>query len=145
MGKMVMIAAFLELPAMAGFASLERKLGIKKIIIFATVMFTVKTIIMLFANNIYMAYLSQMCQIFAYALFIPSGAYLAEKVMNSLDKTKGQAYINCCITLGGVFSALVCGRLLDVFGVHVMLIVASIVGIIGTIISICAICRVKVD
>ena len=145
MGKMVMIAAFLELPAMAGFAALERKLGIKKIIIFSTVMFTVKTIIMLFANNIYMAYLSQVCQIFAYALFIPSGAYLAEKVMNSLDKTKGQAYINCCITLGGVFSALVCGRLLDVFGVHVMLIVASIVGIIGTIISICAICRVKVD
>ena len=145
MGNMVMVAAFLELPTMAGFASLERKFGIKSLLIFSAIMFTVKTVLMLVAQNVFMAYLSQICQIFAYALFIPGGAYLAEKVMTKSDKTKGQAYINCCITLGGVFSALVCGRILDIRGAHAMLIVASVVGVIGTVISIFAISRARIS
>lgn len=143
MGTMVMIAAFLELPAMAGFATVEKKLGAKKILMFSAIMFTVKTIIMFFANNLLMVYISQACQIFAYALFIPGTAYLAEMVMEKADKTKGQAYVNCTITLGGVFSALVCGRLLDVVGVHSMLLVSTIIGIIGTSISVFALTRIK--
>lgn len=143
MGTMVMVAAFLELPAMAGFAAVEKKLGAKKILMLSAVMFTVKTIVMLFANNIFMAYVSQACQIFAYALFIPGTAYLAEMVMEKADKTKGQAYVNCTITLGGVFSALVCGRLLDVVGVHSMLIVSTVIGIIGTAISVFALTKIK--
>lgn len=138
MGNMVMVAAFLELPAMAGFAAIEKKLGACRILMFSAIMFTVKTIIMLFAGNIFMAYLSQACQIFAYALFIPGGAYLAEQVMNSADKTKGQAYINVCITLGGVFSALVCGRLLDVVGVHYMLLISTVIGVVGTLLALIA-------
>lgn len=143
MGTMVMVAAFLELPAMAGFAFLEKKFGVYKILAFSGIMFTVKTVIMLFATNIFVVYISQACQIFAYALFIPGGAYLAERVMNKSDKTKGQAYINCCITLGGVFSALVGGRVLDLFGVHTMLVIATVLGIIGTIIAVLAIGRLE--
>ena len=143
MGYMVMVAAFLELPAMAGFAALERKIGVKKILTLAAIMFTVKTVIMLIATNVFMAYLSQACQMLAYALFIPGGAYMAERVMEKADKTKGQAYINCCITLGGVFSALVCGRLLDVMGVHTMLVISTVVGAIGTVVAIVALGRLK--
>ncbi|MCQ2082168.1 MAG: MFS transporter [Lachnospiraceae bacterium] len=142
MGNMVMVAAFLELPAMAGFVWLEKKFGVFKILAFSGIMFTVKTVLMLLASNLIMVYLSQACQIFAYALFIPGGAYLAEKVMNKADKTKGQAYINVCITLGGVFSALVCGRVLDVLGVHAMLVIATVIGVIGTLISIFAIGKI---
>lgn len=143
MGTMVMIAAFLELPAMAGFAMVEKKIGVKKILMLSATMFTVKTIVMLLANNIFMAYLSQICQIFAYALFIPGTAYLAEMVMEKSDKTKGQAYVNCTITLGGVFSALVCGRLLDSRGVHSMLVVSTVIGAVGTVIAIIALGKIK--
>lgn len=143
MGTMVMVAALLELPAMAGFATFEKKFGTKKILMLSAIMFTVKTIVMLFANNLFMAYLSQACQIFAYALFIPGTAYLAEMVMEHSDKTKGQAYVNCTITLGGVFSALVCGRLLDVYGAHAMLWVSTLVGIIGTVIAVVALLKIK--
>lgn len=143
MGQMVMVAAFLELPAMAGFPFLEKKFGVKKILMFSAIMFTVKTALMLFATNLYMIYASQACQMCAYALFIPGGAYLAERVMEQADKTKGQAYINCCITLGGVFSALVCGRILDVLGVHSMLLVSTIIGIIGSVIAVIAVSRMK--
>lgn len=145
MGTMVMVAALLELPAMAGFAAIEKKLGAKKILMFSAVMFTVKTLVMFMANNLVIAYVSQICQIFAYALFIPGAAYLSEMVMEQADKTKGQAYVNCTITLGGVFSALACGRLLDVMGVHSMLLVSTVVGIIGTIISVIALIRIKTN
>ena len=97
-------------------------------------MFTVKTVIMLFANSIFWVYVSQSFQMIAYALFIPGAAYLAESVMEELDKTKGQAYIITAITLSGVFSSLVCGRLLDVFGVRIMLCVCAGVGVVGTLI-----------
>lgn len=143
MGTMVMVAALLELPSMAAFAFIEKKIGLKKILYFTGIMFTVKTILMLIANNLVLVYISQACQMFAYALFIPGGAYLAERVMEKHDKTKGQSYINCAITLGGVFSALVCGRILDMMGPHVMLVVSTVVGIVGTMILAIAIKKIK--
>lgn len=144
MGTMVMIAALLELPTMAFFAKAEKKVGLKKILCLSAIMFTVKTLLMFFATNLVVAYISQVCQIFAYALFIPSGAYLAERVMEKNDKTKGQSYINCAITLGGVFSALVCGRLIDILDVHMMLLVSCIVGALGTVISLVAVRKIKI-
>lgn len=143
MGTMVMVAALLELPAMASFAAVEKKVGCKAILMLSGIMFTVKTILMLVAPNILVAYISQACQIFAYALFIPGGAYLAEKVMEQSDKTKGQAYVNCAITLGGVFSALICGKLLDDLGVKPMLAVSAVVGAVGTILVIIALRGIK--
>lgn len=145
LGTMVMLAALLELPSMAAFSFIEKKIGLKRILYISGIMFTVKTILMLFATNIVFAYLSQACQIFAYALFIPSGAYLAERVMLKNDKTKGQSYINCAITLGGVFSALACGRLIDTLGVHMMLTISTIVGIVGTLILVTAVRKIKIS
>ena len=143
MGTLVMVSASLELPAMAGFMFVRKKIGSRNILVLSAVMFTVKTIIMLFANNIFWAYVSQACQMVAYALFIPGAAYLAQSVMEELDKTKGQAYIITAITLSGVFSSLVCGRLLDVFGVKEMLMVCVALGVIGTIICIVALSKIK--
>lgn len=145
MGQMVMVAALLELPAMASFAFAQKKVGLKTLLYVSGIMFSVKTILMLVATNVFVAYLSQMCQMFAYALFIPGGAYLAERVMSKSDKTKGQAYVNCAITLGGVFSALVCGRILDVLGVHSMLLVSTVIGLIGTVLLVISIRNMKLD
>ena len=70
----------------------------------------------------------------AYALFIPASAYYVDEVMSEADKVKGQAYVNVAITLGGVFSNLLCGRILDGSGVTPMLTVASVVCAAGLII-----------
>lgn len=143
MGTLVMVSAALELPAMASFAFFRGKIGTKNILVLSSVMFTVKTIIMLFANSIFLVYVSQSFQMIAYALFIPGAAYLAESVMEELDKTKGQAYIITAITLSGVFSSLVCGRLLDVLGVKNMLLVCVAVGIVGTLICSIVLGKIK--
>ena len=90
---------------------------------------------MLIAPNMVVVYISQAMQMFAYAVFIPAGAYFVNQTMERLDQVKGQAYINVSITLGGVFSSLICGRLLDIKGPHFMLIVSFAVTTAGLVIA----------
>ena len=93
---------------------------------------------MLIARNMAVVYISQAMQMFAYAVFIPVSAYFVNQTMARFDQVKGQAYINCSITLGGVFSSLVCGRLLDIKGPDFMLIVSLIVTAAGLVIAFAA-------
>ena len=59
--------------------------------------------------------------------------------MHDKDKVKGQAFINSAITLGGVFSNLVCGKILDAFGVKMMLTIGVAVCFIGVAVVVIAI------
>lgn len=136
MGYMVMMAAMLELPTMTAFMRLEKKFSCEKLLMLSGIMFFVKTLLMLIAPNIFVAFISQACQIGAYAMFIPASAYFAEIRMEAADKTKGQAYVNVAITLGGVFSSVISGRLLDVCSVHVMLFVATVIAAVGAMLAV---------
>lgn len=133
MGYMVSMAAFLELPTMAVFVYLARKIDCGILLKFSGIMFLVKISIMLLATNIPVAFISMACQMFAYALYIPANAYYATKIMKKNDQVKGQAISSAAITLGGTFSGLVCGRVLDVAGPHTMLLVATIVSVVGVV------------
>ena len=112
-----------------------KKISVKNLLLISAVAFLIKTLLMLIAPNMIVVYISQAMQMFAYAVFIPAGAYFVNQTMERLDQVKGQAYINVSITLGGVFSSLVCGRLLDIKGPHFMLIVSFAVTTVGLIIA----------
>ncbi|MBR6488897.1 MAG: MFS transporter [Clostridiales bacterium] len=135
MGTAVFIAAILELPTMALINKIMKKISVKNLLLISGTAFLIKTLLMLVAPNMAVVYISQAMQIFAYAIFIPAGAYFVNQTMAKFDQVKGQAYINCSITLGGVFSSLVCGRLLDIRGPHFMLIVSLAVTTIGLVIA----------
>ena len=131
MGTAVFIAALLELPTMALIDKIMKKISVKNLLLISATAFLIKTLLMLVAPNMTVVYISQAMQMFAYAVFIPAGAYFVNQTMAKFDQVKGQAYINCSITLGGVFSSLVCGRLLDIKGPHFMLIVSLAVTTAG--------------
>ena len=135
MGIAVSCAAVLELPTMALIDKIIKKISVKNLLLISAAAFLVKTLLMLIAPNMVVVYISQAMQMFAYAVFIPAGAYFVNQTMARLDQVKGQAYINCSITLGGVFSSLVCGRLLDIKGPHFMLIVSLAVTTAGLVIA----------
>lgn len=135
MGTAVFIAALLELPTMALIDKIMKKISVKNLLLISATAFLIKTLLMLVAPNMAVVYISQAMQMFAYAVFIPAGAYFVNQTMARLDQVKGQAYINCSITLGGVFSSLVCGRLLDIKGPHFMLIVSLAVTTAGLLIA----------
>ena len=135
MGIAVSCAAVLELPTMALIDKIMKKISVKNLLLISAVAFLIKTLLMLIAPNMVVVYISQAMQMLAYAVFIPAGAYFVNQTMARLDQVKGQAYINCSITLGGVFSSLVCGRLLDIKGPHFMLIVSLAVTTAGLVIA----------
>lgn len=135
MGTAVFVAALLELPTMALIDKIMKKVSCRNLLLFAGAAFLIKTLLMFIAPNMVLVYISQAMQMFAYAVFIPVSAYFVNQTMARLDQVKGQAYINCSITLGGVFSSLVCGRLLDIRGPRFMLTVSLVVTAIGLVIA----------
>ena len=131
LGYATFLQAILELPVMALIGYVLKKISERHMLVFSAVSFFLKTAILIFATSMIGMYVSQSFQMFAYAVFIPVAAYFADNVMAENDKVKGQAFINSAITLGGVFSNLICGKLLDAFGVKTMILVGVAVCLVG--------------
>ena len=64
-----------------------------------------------------------------------------DATMEDLDQVKGQAYVTSAITLGGVFSNLVSGIILDHLGIKIMLITGTAICAIGVVIAYVAMFR----
>ena len=129
------LQAILELPVMALFGYVLKKITADKMLLVSGVAFFVKILILIFAVDMAGMYLSQSFQLFAYAVFIPAAAYYVSNTMEELDQVKGQAYVTSAITVGGVFSNLLSGVILDNFGIKPMLITGTAVCATGVIIA----------
>lgn len=129
------LQAILELPVMAMIGLILKKLSSKKLLLISGVAFLVKIMILIFATNMGHMYLSQSCQLFAYAVFIPAAAYYVSKTMADHDQVKGQAFVTSAITIGGVFSNLISGVILDNLGIRPMLITGTVVCAVGVVIG----------
>lgn len=133
LGYATFIAAFLELPTMAAITAFRDKIKITVLLKISGCFFLIKVMIMFFATGMAGVYISEICQMFAYAILIPAVAYYADEVMNNSDKVKGQAYANVAVVVGGIFSSLLCGKILDSFGIKAMIATGCIVCAIGTV------------
>lgn len=133
MGYATFIAALLELPTMAAITAFRNKVKITTLLKMSGCFFLIKVMIMFFAKSMAGVYISEACQMFAYAVLIPAVAYYADEVMNNADKVKGQAYANVAVVVGGIFSSLLCGKILDSFGIKTMIATGCIVCAVGTV------------
>lgn len=125
------IQAFLELPSMVAIPYIIKKIKPEKILAFSATAFFIKVMIITLTQNMSVVYISQSFQMLAYAVFIPAVAYYINGIMDEADQTKGQAYVMCGITISGVLSNLTGGKILDVSGVKMMLIVGCLATVIG--------------
>ena len=132
------LQAILELPVMALFGYILKKISSDKLLLVSGVAFFVKILILIFAVDMIGMYVSQSFQLFAYAVFIPAAAYYVSNTMEELDQVKGQAYVTSAITVGGVFSNLLSGIILDNFGIKPMLIMGTAVCAAGVVIAFAA-------
>ena len=135
------LQAILELPVMAFIGLILKKFTSKVLLLLSGVAFLIKIVILIFATNMGHMYLSQSCQLFAYAVFIPAAAYYVSKTMEDNDQVKGQAFVTSAITVGGVFSNLISGVILDHLGIRPMLITGTAVCAIGVLIGFYALTR----
>ena len=139
------LQAILELPVMAVMPFVLKKISSKTLLIISGIAFFIKILILIFATNMAMMYVSQSFQLFAYAVFIPAVAYYVNETMSANDQVKGQAFVTSAITIGGVFSNLISGVILDHLGIKVMLITGTVVCAVGVIIAIYALRKKHVD
>lgn len=129
------LQAILELPVMALIGFVLKKISADKLLVFSGVAFFIKILILVFASNMAGMYLSQSFQLFAYAVFIPAAAVYVSENMSETDQVKGQAFVTSAITIGGVFSNLISGAILDNLGIKQMLITGTVVAAAGVIIA----------
>lgn len=131
MGIAVFIAAIVELPAMAMFNSMRRKIDCSTLLKLSVVMFALKHLLTFLATNILMIYAAQVLQIGAYAIFIPASVYYVNEVISKQDLVKGQSMVTVGITASGIIANFAGGILLDAVGVYDLLMIGVIVSIVG--------------
>lgn len=129
------LQAILELPVMALIGFVLKKISSQNLLIVSGFAFFIKILILVFTVNMAMMYLSQSVQLFAYAVFIPAAAYYVNSTMTEYDQVKGQAFVTSAITIGGVFSNLISGVILDNIGIKAMLVTGTSVCAVGVIIA----------
>ncbi|MBQ3789343.1 MAG: MFS transporter [Lachnospiraceae bacterium] len=132
------LQGILELPAMILIGIVIRKVSARTLLLISGTAFLIKTALLVFAENLGWLYVSQSFQMLAYAVFIPATAIYVSDTMEELDQVKGQAFITTSITIGGVFSNFVSGRIIDQLGVRAALTVGSVVCAVGVIIAFAA-------
>ena len=137
------LQAILELPVMALIGFVLKKISSSNLLVMSGFAFLIKITILIFATNMVMMYVSQSFQIFAYAVFIPAAAYYVTNTMDENDQVKGQAYVTSAITVGGVFSNLISGIVLDNLGITQMLIIGTVVCAVGAVTATIAMKRLR--
>ena len=137
LGVSTSLAAMLELPAMALFLPVSKKISYRRLLYISCIFFFLKAFSLLFVSNVTGVYLSQCLQFFSYGLFVPASAYFMNSILPAQDKTKGQAALGIfTFGLSGLISSLLSGVLLDHFTVRTMLALESglaFAGVIGVI------------
>jgi PPP family 3-phenylpropionic acid transporter len=133
MGIAVAIAAFLELPAMALFPRIYRKVRNAGLILkVAAAFFVLKAVITLLAPSISWFIVAQCFQFFAYAMLTPASVYYVNEVISDADKNKGQMFMLMTGSICGLVANLVSGLILDSSGgVRLMMIVSIAVSFAG--------------
>lgn len=135
MGLSLAIAAGLELPTMAVFILIVKKIKCSTLLKISAFFFFIKSGIVWLAPNMLTINLSQLLQLFAYALFTPASVYYVNEIIDAKNGVKGQSMVGVAtFSLVGAIGSFTGGRILDTKGVSAMLLVGTIVTGIGFII-----------
>ncbi|PKO14574.1 MAG: hypothetical protein CVU39_13935 [Chloroflexi bacterium HGW-Chloroflexi-10] len=133
MGIAIAIAGFLELPAMALFPWIYKKIrNAGTIMKFSGLFFVIKALITLMAPNVFWIIIAQCFQFFAYAMITPASVFYVNQQISELDKNKGQTWMGMTMGISNLIGSLSGGLMLDSSGgVSLMLTVSIAVSMVG--------------
>ncbi|MBA3074509.1 MAG: MFS transporter [Anaerolineae bacterium] len=133
MGMANSIAAIVELPAMALFPLLYKRIHNAGLLMkLSGVAFIIKTVVTLLAPSVFWVNVSMSLQFFAYAMFIPASVYYVNEVISGADQNKGQALMGMVMGISGLLGNILGGLMLDSRGgVSFMLMVGLGVSVMG--------------
>lgn len=132
LGQAALIGSTLEIPVMAYFYLLSRKMTAKKLLGASTLFFVVKTFMTWLSPNVGFFLATQVLQAGAFAVYLPSSVFYMNSILEDKDIIRGSAYWATACTLGGIAGNLVGGLLIDLSSVSTALLTAVAFGIIGS-------------
>ncbi len=135
-GAISAFTAFVELPAMACYPLLAKRFKARSIVLFASVCFVLRTVILCFADSMAWVYLSQSMQMLSYALFVPSAVYYVNEVVGERNRNKGQTFLNAGQSTSSICASLLGGWMLTQAGgdPQNMLLISVAVSVVGLVI-----------
>jgi PPP family 3-phenylpropionic acid transporter len=131
-GRALFIQAMVELPTMFGFARIMKRLGIPKILCIASVVYSLKHVLIAFCGSVPMLYAAMVLQMFSYAILVPGSVYYANQSVAEEDRNKGQAIFGATVTVGGLLASLIGGQLLNITNISIVLLIGVIASLCGT-------------
>ena len=136
MGTLMAIGACMELPSMALFLRIRRKVPLKWLLRICGIGFLMKCVLFSLAQTATLLYVGSALQFMELGLFVPcTVCYVSEK-LDSANQVKGQGLIHVCSNgLGPALIAYVCGRLTDISGMGSTLTFLCITALLGCVIT----------
>jgi PPP family 3-phenylpropionic acid transporter len=133
MGISSAIGGFLELPAMALFPLILKRIkNVATILKWSSFFLVLKTLVTLLAPTIGWIYVAQCLQFFAFAMFIPASVYYVNQVIYGANKVKGQTSMVLGMSISAMLGNFLGGIMLDSSGgVGFMLSVGLAVSFLG--------------
>ena len=135
MGQAIFLAALVELPMMAYFSRVVRRVDCAVLLKVSMIAFALKHILTLMASSMTMLYLAQSLQILAYALFVPASVYYVNQLIPADDRIKGQSLVSAALSVAGIAGALSGGILLEYTTVPTLLLLCALLSVAGAVIA----------
>lgn len=121
MGVSVSIAAICEIPVMFFFSKIIERFGVETLLRVAAIGWFAKAAAFCFCTSVTGIYFAQVLQMLGFGIYVPASVYYANQMMDESSKVKGQAMVTTAFTIGSVLGNLLGGKLIDWYGVKVML------------------------
>lgn len=142
MGVILAVSAFTELPAMALFPRMHRRLSLRTLFRICAATFVLKDLLFWVARSPVLLYLAAVIQFFEFGIFLPACVYYVAERLDSANQAKGQGLIHVCSNgLGPAVMTAIGGRLIDSAGINTMLMVTTAAGFVGFLVVLAATSR----
>ena len=142
-GNALFIAAMLELPMMFGFSIVLNRLGVNRILIIASIIYSIKHVLTFMVTNVPMFYGAMSLQMLSYAALVPAVVYFSNEHVAEEDRNKGQAVFATASSIGGLLASFLGGWLFTFIPVRAVLGIGAASSVAGTLLLIASLRRIE--
>lgn len=142
-GEVMGLLCILEMPAMIFFDKLKSKMSYSLLLSIGAFFFSLKIVMILFANSMTILYIAQLNQILGFGLVFPGMVRFIDDKMDKREAVRGQGIFTAAIAMGNVLGCSVGGLILDAYTPKTLLLVSSLISVCGSILVACTVCKIE--
>ena len=133
-GRIFSLLAFTEIPTLILFNRINHRFRCTTLLKFSSIAFIVWIGLHALAKNVFMVYLAQLMQPFAFALFLPAMVRFIDDTMSRGEAVKGHTFFTGTTIAASIFATLAGGFILDASGARALAATGTAVTSLGALI-----------